>query len=96
MRSPRNATQLLPVLFIGALVLMLSYPASAQRSRPSRMANNPKVKVGEFPPDFELPRLTFQTNAEGKTIGVISDNDTVKLSSFRGKRPVCMVMSSYT
>lgn len=57
---------------------------------------NPKVKVGEFAPDFELPRLTFKTDAAGKTVGVISDNDTIRLSAFRGKKPVCMIMSSYT
>lgn len=96
MRSRRSAIWMVRVLSIGALVLMLSNQTSAQRSRPSRMANNPKVRVGEFPPDFELPKLTFQTDAEGKTVGVISDNDTIRLSSFRGKKPVCMIMSSYT
>jgi hypothetical protein len=60
------------------------------------MVENPKVKVGEFPPDFELPRLTFKTDSEGKTVGVISDDETVKLSSFRGQKPVCLIMSSYT
>ena len=54
------------------------------------------MKVGEFAPDFELPRLTFKTDAAGKTVGVISDNDTVRLSAFRGNKPVCMIMSSYT
>lgn len=86
----------MPVFSIVALGIMLSDAAAAQRSRPSRTAENPKVKVGEFPPDFELPRLTFKTDAEGETVGVISDNETVRLSSFRGKKPVCMIMSSYT
>ena len=57
---------------------------------------NPKVNVGEFPPDFELPKLFFSTDENGKRIGVISEKDTIRLSSFRGKKPVCLIMSSYT
>jgi len=91
-----TATWVVPVFTIALLVLIQPDPAAGQRSRPNRAAENPKIKVGEFPPDFELPRLTFQTDAEGKTVGVINDKDTVRLSSFRGKRPVCMIMSSYT
>jgi len=90
------ATWLVRVFSIAALVVILCEPVAAQRSRSSRGAVNPKVKVGEFAPDFELPRLTFKTDAAGKTVGVISDNDTIRLSAFRGKKPVCMIMSSYT
>ncbi|MHC4116161.1 MAG: hypothetical protein ACYSWO_01515 [Planctomycetota bacterium] len=90
------AAWLAPVFSIAALVVMLSEPVAAQRSRSGRSAANPKVKVGEFAPDFELPRLTFKTDATGEIVGVISENDTIKLSSFRGKKPVCMIMSSYT
>ena len=54
------------------------------------------VRVGEFAPDFELPRLTITTDPNGEPIGVISETDTIRLSSFRGKRPVCLIMSSYT
>lgn len=66
------------------------------RERPNRSANNPLVKQGEYAPDFDLPRLTFATDAAGKSIGVISEKDRIRLSSFRGKRPVCLIMSSYT
>ena len=90
------ATWLVRVFSIAALVVMLSEPVAAQRSGSSRGAANPKVIVGEFAPDFELPILTFKTDAAGKTVGVISDDDTVRLSTFRGKKPVCMIMSSYT
>ncbi len=90
------AAWLAPVFSVVVLVIMLSEPTRAQRSRPSREGGSPKVKVGEFAPDFELPRLTFKTDATGKPIGVISENDKVKLSSFRGKKPVCLIMSSYT
>ncbi|MFB0525771.1 MAG: hypothetical protein ACETVZ_09520 [Phycisphaerae bacterium] len=84
------------------LVTIMSQPAlTRQRStdqiqtKPPRGYNR-KIKIGEFPPDFELPRLNLKTDEAGKPIGVISQNDTIRLSSFRGKRPVCLIMSSYT
>lgn len=93
----RNAAAwLVPVFSIVTLVVMLSESATAQRPGSNRAAGNPKVKVGEFAPDFELPKLTLKTDASGKNIGVISDNETIRLSSFRGKKPVCLIMSSYT
>ena len=54
-----------------------------------------ELKVGQQGPDFELPRLTIETDKEGKNIGKIS-TEKVKLSSFRGKKPVFMIFSSYT
>ena len=61
-----------------------------------RGADNPLVRVGAVAPDFNLPRLTITSDPDGKPIGVIREMDTVRLSSFRGKRPVCLIMSSYT
>jgi len=91
------------VLGIATLTVLLSRPAwpaargSGQtRERPNRGADNPLVKPGEYPPDFDLPRLTFATDAAGKSVGVISEKDRIRLSSFRGKKPVCLIMSSYT
>jgi len=102
-RLVRNAGRLATVLYVPALVAMLFHvPSTAARSaeqtrtRPARWADNPLVRPGEFAPDFELPRLTLTTDAVGKAVGVINQSDTVRLSSFRGKRPVCMIMSSYT
>ena len=66
------------------------------QTRPARYVDNPLVKVGQFAPDFELPRLTFRTDTTGKPIGVINEKDTIRLSAFRGKKPVCLIMSSYT
>ena len=57
---------------------------------------NPLIREGGYPPDFELPKLNFRTDDAGKTVGVINENDTVRLSSFRGRKPVCLIMSSYT
>jgi hypothetical protein len=91
------------VLSVGTVMVMLVQPAwTAARStgqtrpRADRSADNPLVKPGEYAPDFDLPRLTFVTDAEGKSSGVISEKDRIRLSSFRGKRPVCLIMSSYT
>ena len=61
-----------------------------------RGAENPRIRVGQEAPDFELPKLTITNDADGKPIGVIRKTDTIRLSSFRGKRPVCLIMSSYT
>ena len=96
-RVVRDATSSpVRVLMVAAFVAMLCEPVTAQRSRSGQAQANSKVKIGEFAPDFELPRLTFRTDATGRTVGVISDSDTIRLSSFRGKKPVCMIMSSYT
>ncbi|MBM4028982.1 MAG: hypothetical protein FJ280_26830 [Planctomycetes bacterium] len=61
-----------------------------------RGPGDPVVKVGAYAPDFNLPRLTVTSDPNGKPIGIVRDTDTVQLSSFRGKRPVCLIMSSYT
>ena len=61
-----------------------------------RGMDNPLVRVGDYAPDFNLPRLTITSDPSGKPVGVIRPADTFRLSSFRGKRPVCLIMSSYT
>ena len=98
-----TSTHLLTIFCILALTAILSRPAlTAERSggktrtRQTQGAANPLVEVGRFAPDFELPKLTFNTDTAGKTVGLISEKDTVRLSSFRGKKPVCLIMSSYT
>jgi hypothetical protein len=53
------------------------------------------LNLGQVAPDFELPRLTIETDNQGEPIGKIS-TETVKLSSFRGKLPVFLIFSSYT
>ena len=80
------------IIFSLALWVIFLLPSSSGQVN----TQNPLVKEGEFPPDFELPKLRFRTDDAGKTVGVIDENDTVKLSSFRGKKPVCLIMSSYT
>jgi hypothetical protein len=80
------------IFFLLALVAEFS----SGQARQARTAENSLVKLGQFAPDFELPKLAFKTDDTGKPIGVISEKDTVRLSSFRGKKPVCLIMSSYT
>jgi len=89
----RNISLLLTIVFL-LVTLTAKIGEGQQRGMPR--GYNPRINLGEFPPDFELPRLVIETDANGKSKGVISKTDTVKLSSFRGKKPVCMIMSSYT
>ena len=88
----------------GALVLAFAAAmaapaaAAAQRDRgrprpgrPTRASLRPGVEA----PDFELAPLTFETDDKGNTVGKIGEKK-VKLSDFRGKKPVCIFSSSYT
>jgi hypothetical protein len=79
------------VLCFSALATVFSASSGGQVS-----TQNPLIREGGFPPDFELPRLTFRVYEMGKTVGVIDEKNTIRLSSFRGKKPVCLIMSSYT
>jgi len=85
-----------------ALVYSQSAPvagncASAQRSgmAQARQAEG-NITKGEFPPDFELPVLKFRNGKDGNPVGMIDTKKTIRLSSFRGEKPVCLIMSSYT
>ena len=97
------ATRLVTVFYLVALAAILSRPAltaersgSQTRTKQTQGTGNPLIELGRFPPDFELPELTFSTDKDGKSVGIISEKDTIKLSDFRGKKPVCLIMSSYT
>ena len=74
-------------------------PASRRAFRSGRSARSRpadiRIKVGRVAPDFTLPRLKFSTDSDGKTVGRIT-TEKVALSSFRGKKPVCLILSSYT
>ncbi len=77
-RIIRNGVVRLTTVFcIVALVAILSgtteYSNGQAPTRQPRYVGNPLVKLGEFAPDFELPRLTFKTDATGQPIGVISE-----------------------
>ena len=53
------------------------------------------VEVGREATDFELPVLIERQDDKGQRVAVVT-TDKVKLSSFCGKKIVCVFMSSYT
>ena len=71
---------------VGFLLVLFSAQGAAAGGRPGRgrrdLRREGKLKVGDEAVDFELKRL----GAEG----------SVKLSSFKGKRPVVLIFGSYT
>jgi len=79
----------------------LDIPASAGILAPAGRRGYPgqwpglTIKVGQLAPDFKLPPLKLQTGADGQGAGIIG-SELVSLSSFRGKKPVCLIFSSYT
>jgi hypothetical protein len=83
---------LLVLMLAGVSILM-----AQERPRPP-VNRGPQERgtlaVGQVAPDFELPRLTLVKEGN-KTVGKVGP-ETVKLSSFQGKRPVLLVLSSYT
>ena len=50
------------------------------------------LEIGKPAPDFELPLLKEETDANGKKINRITD-EKVRLSTFRGKKVVCLFMN---
>jgi hypothetical protein len=94
MRNQRRFAARFIRLAVACLAVVIS--TSREGIGQTTGAGNPLVRVGEDAPDFNLPRLTITNDPNGKPIGVIRAADTVRLSSFRGKRPICLIMSSYT
>jgi hypothetical protein len=93
MRCRHGSTVRFLRLVLAGVVVIVAAREGLGRAREAGQA---LVRVGEYAPDFNLPRLTITSDPGGKPIGVIRDADTFRLSSFRGKRPVCLIMSSYT
>ena len=65
----------------------------ATRSR--REVRPQLLKLGQRTPDFNLPLLEPMDDAEGKLTYRVTD-DTVRLSSLRGRKVVCVFLTSYT
>ena len=61
---------------------------TASRKRPRR--RDVALKVGQMAPDFELYTLEHALGMQSKAAA------KVRLSSFRGKRPVYLIFASYT
>ena len=72
------------------ILLAAEEPRARSRRRPRAL-----LQTGQPAPDFELPLLQVETNKKGEKVYRITD-EKVKLSSFRGKKVVCIFMSSYT
>ena len=54
-----------------------------------------KLEPGVEVPDFDLPVMVIKENDNGEKIGAIG-NATVRLSAFRGKKPVALTLSGST
>jgi len=91
---------------VGAAALMLlasvAFPASPGRpdGRPDRKGRPSgqsarRVQVGQQSTDFQLPVLIERTGADGEKVAVATSKQ-IRLSSYRGKKVVCLFMSSYT
>ena|GEM_PF-2849115 len=67
--------------------------AEARRPRPSPLV------VGQVAPDFELSTLESVLRVQGggaKVRPTVGEQDRIRLSSFREKKPVFVIFSSYT
>ena len=79
-----------------AALLGLMFVESTQAQRRRRRRRPDPIKVGQIAPDFELPTLkSVLTNIKD---GKVDEDklEKVKLSAFRGKRPVCLLFTSCT
>lgn len=65
-----------------ALVLLFLNSGGARQSKAAQGPREGKLRVGDMAPDFEL-------NLRG-------EDQKVRLSSFRGHKPVALVFGSYT
>ncbi len=95
----RPSKMLATVGLVAAMILACAGPSAGQRrERPRRRGtrrSRPTLKVGQAAPDFELPILKEGKDAEGNKVNRIT-GEKIKLSSFRGKKVVCVFFSSYT
>jgi hypothetical protein len=80
-----------------AMVLaVLGVPLAAEEPKsPPKRDTARRLEIGKPAPDLELPLLKEEVGADGEKVGRITD-EKVKLSSFRGRKVVCLFLSSYT
>ncbi len=69
----------------------------ATQPAPPRGRHSPAggLAPGAEAPDFELPLLVYEQADGGEPVAGLSE-ETVTLSSFRGRKLVCVFFSSYT
>jgi len=83
---------------IAALLLAPTIPAAERpdgQRQPMRKPGGVFLEPGQEAPDLTLPRLAVETDKDGNPAGKVSDQK-VTVSSFRGKKPVVVIFSSYT
>ncbi len=87
-------------LCLAAFVVLAAVIQTCHGGQGRRKKPEPKVKsqvvIGQFAPDFNVPRLRLSTSEEGQPIGMLDVANPFHLASLRDKRPVCLIMSSYT
>jgi hypothetical protein len=92
------------IAFVGFVALLfLTHTSQAQDQRRGgadhRRPSSNMLSVGQVAPDFELPKLeSVVPSGEGSNTkhSKKGTGDKIKLSSFRGKKPVFVIFSSYT
>jgi len=90
-RHPRIRLSIAAAALLAGGLVALAQP----RGPASRPARPPELTVGQAAPDFELNRLAVRKDADGNEAPQVSP-EKIKLSAFKGKKPVCLIFSSYT
>jgi hypothetical protein len=89
-----------PIFALAAALLLgrLDRAAAGEAERgPRRARAEARLPVGSDAPDFNLPRLVIEKHDDGRWTGRVGpEAEAVRLSAHRGKRPVCLFLSSYT
>jgi hypothetical protein len=80
-------TRLTTTLALAACLLLPAVAEAQNRRGRGRNRADTAPEVGDRAPDFDLPRLVD---------GAPDPEDRVRLSDFRGERPVVLVFGSYT
>ena len=84
------------IALLAAALMGQPVPRSAPGGRGPRRPAGKALEVGQDAPDFTLDRLeAFHTGPAGTSLPSAAAGK-VSLSSFRGKKPVCLVFTSYT
>ena len=90
------------LLAVATITIASAYAAAQKpkppaRGKPPTRGRRPRVelKVGQVAPDVELAPLEFEKNDKGEMVPKIGEKK-IKLSTFKGKAPVCIFSSSYT
>ncbi len=81
--------------YVLAAVLLSAALAGLSSAQPAKGAprSEPKLKVGDEAPEFDLVRFGCLKEDGSESTDA---KDRIKLSSFRGKKPVFVIFSSYT